>query len=579
VSETTGLALAMYDLRRVAQTRRTFANWPVLLRDMAGEKVGRGAAQLEFVTRSGVRITTPNVPGARLPLYEQFADDCYRLRELLAPLSGAPLQVFDIGAHIGSFATNLATLHPQARVECFEPSAQSAAYLRRNVEQNGLAERVTVHQAALSDHEGTALFDDNDGGSVHNGLMREDGRLVDGADALTRRHAVEVPTTTFDNAVAAAPAPPQVVKMDCEGGEYALVYASSPQSWAHVQVVVMEYHPVDGESWEKLSAWFRDVGLDVVAHRSEKPGLGTAWLVRRDAPGFAPLSETRTDHPRTHPVNDTLRSPVYRVRRLTQTPRAFSNWGEVLRDMALGKLGHGPESLTFRTRSGACIDTPNRPGARVPVYELFAEDSYRLSWLLGPLLQRPIQVLDVGGHVGTFSVRLTQLHKTARVTAFEPSATTADYLRRNVQRNGVADRVTVVQRALAATSGHAIFDDNGAGSGLNGLLATRTGGGTGVGTDVETISFDEAVASAGAPVDLVKIDCEGGEYALVLNSSAKSWSSVRRVVIEHHPVPGHSWPQLRAFFASVGLEEQEQDFVGQHGCVWLSREPLPAFAR
>ena len=40
-AETTGLALARYELRRVVQTRRAFVNWPVLLRQMAAEKLGR----------------------------------------------------------------------------------------------------------------------------------------------------------------------------------------------------------------------------------------------------------------------------------------------------------------------------------------------------------------------------------------------------------------------------------------------------------------------------------------------------------------------------------------------------------
>lgn len=281
MGETTGLALVRYELRRVAQTRRAFANWPSLLRGMVGDKLGRGPAELEFRTRRGVRINCPNVPGARLPLYEQYADDCYRLAELLAPLHDRPLQVFDIGAHIGSFATNVATRHPQARIECFEPSPQSAAYLRRNVEQNGLAGRVAVHQVALAAEEGSALLDDNDGGSVHNGLVRGEGRLVVGSDALAQRHTVEVPTTTFDKAVAAAPAHPQLVKMDCEGGEYALVYASDPQSWADVQAMVIEYHPVAGESWEELRDWLTGVGLRVVRHEAHHPGLGTAWLTRR----------------------------------------------------------------------------------------------------------------------------------------------------------------------------------------------------------------------------------------------------------------------------------------------------------
>ena len=275
------VAHARYELRRVVQTRRTFANWPTLLRDMSSERLGRGgASELDFVTRNGVRLTCPNVPGARLPIYEQFADDSYRLREFLAPLQGTPIQVLDVGAHIGSFSINLATLHSQARIECYEPSPQSAEFLRRNIGQNGLGARITAHEAALAATEGTALLDDNDSASVHNGLMTSDQRLVDGADALDKRHAIEVRTVTFDGAVAGAPAPLDVVKMDCEGGEYALVYASSQQNWASVSRVVMEYHPVAGESWDELRSWLAGVGLNVYRHESLAPGLGTAWLAR-----------------------------------------------------------------------------------------------------------------------------------------------------------------------------------------------------------------------------------------------------------------------------------------------------------
>jgi FkbM family methyltransferase len=276
-------------------------------------------------------------------------------------------------------------------------------------------------------------------------------------------------------------------------------------------------------------------------------------------------------------MNQGLRSRIYWARRFTQTPRTFRNWAPIMRDMALGRAGRGPQNLTFKTRTGLRIDTPNQPGARVPVYEIFAEDCYRFEWILGPLLHRPIQVIDVGGHVGTFSCRLTQLHPQASVQAFEPSATTASYLRRNVEQNGVADRVTVFERALAATSGHAVFDDNGAGSGLNGLAAA--GHSSGVATKVETISFDDAVANAPAPVDFVKIDCEGGEYDLVLNSAPHSWDTVQRVVIEFHPVAGHGWAELREFFAGVGLLEQDRETFELYGCAWLSREPLPVHSR
>jgi FkbM family methyltransferase len=270
-----------HDARRIGQTPSTFSNWRALLRDMAAERVGRGSSELTFRTKAGPVLSCPNLPGARLAIYEQYAEDAYRLHEFLAPFSGRPLSVLDVGAHIGSFATHVATRHPQARIACYEPSPESARYLRRNVEHNGLAARITVHELALADSEGVARLDDNDGGSVHNGLIRADARMVAGQDALDRRHTIEVPTTTFEKAVAAASAPPQLVKMDCEGGEYPLVYASSPDSWASVTHVVLEYHPVQGESWDELRGWFEKVGLRVVRDEPGRPGLGTAWLNRK----------------------------------------------------------------------------------------------------------------------------------------------------------------------------------------------------------------------------------------------------------------------------------------------------------
>jgi FkbM family methyltransferase len=280
-------------------------------------------------------------------------------------------------------------------------------------------------------------------------------------------------------------------------------------------------------------------------------------------------------------VNSKLHNGVYQARRLAQTPRTFANWPAVLTDMARQSVGRGPAELTFRTRDGITISCPNRPGARVPLYEIFAEDCYQLQPFLGSLLGRPIQVIDIGGHIGTFSCRLTQLHPQASVMTFEPSATTASFLRRNVAQNRVADRVQVFEAALSSASGTATFVDNGAGSGMNGLRSAdhSDGAETGVNTEVRTISFDDVVAESAAPVDVVKIDCEGGEYDLVLGSKPESWESVQRVVIEFHPVAGHSWDELRSFLEGVGLHVQQESRLGGYGCVWLSREPLTLAAR
>jgi FkbM family methyltransferase len=266
---------------------------------------------------------------------------------------------------------------------------------------------------------------------------------------------------------------------------------------------------------------------------------------------------------------------LYAARRVLQTPKAFSNWFDVLRDMASEKVGRGPDTLTFRTRTGLRIDAPNQPGSRVPIYEIFAEDCYHFDWFLGALAQRPIQVIDIGGQMGTFACRLAQINPGASIVSYEPSSTSASFLRRNLDQNHFADRVSVVQKALAGTIGFAEFEDNGGGSGQNHLVMNGGGPETQSTTRVETTTFDAAIAALPASVDLVKMDCEGGEYDLVYASSPASWESVQRLVIENHRVPGQSWTELRAWLEGVGLSVQHEIVGTEVGVAWMSRDPLP----
>ncbi len=264
---------------------------------------------------------------------------------------------------------------------------------------------------------------------------------------------------------------------------------------------------------------------------------------------------------------------THQARRIWQTPQTFSNWATVLADMAREKFGRGPETLTFNTRSGLTIECPNRPGARTPIYEVFAEDCYHFEWFIGPLAGRPLEVIDVGGQLGAFACQLAQLQPQATIRTYEPSPTSASVLRRNVQLNKFTDRVAVIQEAMSASIGTAEFEDNEGGSGLNSLVSG--GMGNVATTTVQTTTFDAAVAAAGAPVNIVKIDCEGAEYDLVKASSPESWASVQRLVLEYHPVAQHGWSELRTWFDDIGLSVQREEPLGPgYGLVWLSREPL-----
>jgi FkbM family methyltransferase len=262
-----------------------------------------------------------------------------------------------------------------------------------------------------------------------------------------------------------------------------------------------------------------------------------------------------------------IRTPRLALRRVAQTLTAFDNGPRLLWNLAAARTPLARESLTFRMKDGTVIRCPNVPGARVPVYELFAEDAYRFDRLAGGL--RPdFTAVDIGGQVGCFTVALARRFPRARVFTFEASPTTATWLADNITINRLVDRVTVSATAVSDHAGTLQFADNGHGSGLNGLTAPA---------DSEIISipcvtFSDVVATAGGVVDLVKIDTEGAEYSIVLASDPADWATVRSVVLEHHPVPGHSWTELRDFLAGAGFVVDSHE-VADHelGTIWFSR--------
>jgi FkbM family methyltransferase len=63
----------------------------------------------------------------------------------------------DVGANIGSY-TVLASGVRRAKTWAFEPDPAAASALRRNIEINGLDERVVVKEFAVSDHDGSLSF-------------------------------------------------------------------------------------------------------------------------------------------------------------------------------------------------------------------------------------------------------------------------------------------------------------------------------------------------------------------------------------------------------------------------------------
>jgi FkbM family methyltransferase len=144
-------------------------------------------------------------------------------------------------------------------------------------------------------------------------------------------------------------------------------------------------------------------------------------------------------------------------------------------------------------------------------------------------------VVDVGGNIGAFALYAVRAGA-RRVLTFEPSRDAYAVLRRNVQRNGLAERIVAERRAVVGRAGEDVWFPT-ASSPANHIIddpaaleAARAAGSV---ERVPTTSLAEIVDAHGE-IDLLKLDCEGAEYGIVAATPAAAWARVGSVRIEYH---------------------------------------------
>lgn len=183
-------------------------------------------------------------------------------------------------------------------------------------------------------------------------------------------------------------------------------------------------------------------------------------------------------------------------------------------------------------------------------------------------------VVDVGGYLGSFGISAA-LDNPVPVWIVEPVPYNAALIRQNVERNGVSDRVTVIEGAAGrggeqvdvwygyrgnATAEHHAFVGNSS-------LAYDHGG------ELEhdsatyrALGLGELVDLVGGRIALLKIDCEGGEWTFL---DSPYIGHVDRIVGEAHAVRGHQGRDIIDLLAAthvVTLQPVPEDPEGKGTC-------------
>ncbi len=155
------------------------------------------------------------------------------VQDAMAAQTGAGFTVYDVGAHTGFFTLLASQLAGDGgRVYAFEPRPDNVERLRRNMWVND-ARNVEVIAVAASDRDGEAAF------VMHESTL--EGRLADATEDST----ATVRTATIDALARDAMAAPDLIKIDVEGAEGAVIRGAARTIDAHRPVLIIEVHSAE----------------------------------------------------------------------------------------------------------------------------------------------------------------------------------------------------------------------------------------------------------------------------------------------------------------------------------------------
>jgi len=166
-------------------------------------------------------------------------------------------------------------------------------------------------------------------------------------------------------------------------------------------------------------------------------------------------------------------------------------------------------------------------------------------------------VIDLGGHIGAFAVLAVHLRSDITVYTYEPSSQNVRLLGENVMLNAAQARVVIRRAAASDRDGSVRLSLRGATDAFHVLPdAVQPAGDEHAFEDVNAQSLSSILRDIGAArIDLLKMDIEGSEYA-VLESSPEAIAKCDTVMMEWHkdPAGAHTVDWLLRYFLQLGFE-------------------------
>ena len=145
-------------------------------------------------------------------------------------------------------------------------------------------------------------------------------------------------------------------------------------------------------------------------------------------------------------------------------------------------------------------------------------------------------VIDIGAHIGLFSLQASQHCNHGHIYSFEPNKENFDLLFDNIESNNLKN-VHIFNLAVSNSNKPIKLFENNDQSGHSMFSETSKF------TEVNSITLKEIFEKNKIQsCDFLKLDCEGAEYEILQNLPKEYFPKIKKMVIEYHMADSH--PEL-----------------------------------
>ena len=246
-------------------------------------------------------------------------------------------------------------------------------------------------------------------------------------------------------------------------------------------------------------------------------------------------------------------------KKITLIPKAIwqiKNWFVFL----LNGSGLKDVASIYKLRDGTVIKVPDGISCRV-IATVYLKRDYGL-------VEDNSIIIDIGAHIGVFSLYCAKHSKNNKVYAFEPSELNYKYLTENIGINQLQSQIIPFKCAVAGKRAkaklmihnisffHSLYEIE-----PEARFVARSEEGIGT-EEVDCIALKDIIdENEIRKCDLLKLDCQGAEYDILYSLPLDYLNRIERMVIECHNLktcnPRYNDKSLMRYLSENGFEIKE----------------------